>query len=954
MKLFAIFFGAYLIFNISLSFSADKNPAPLDRRDRLLKIIDEEINLIKMVKRKKANLEHRLFELYNEKTKLLKEKENRSFLKATKRGAKKSEYFAKSISHNGFVKSFAKKIIKRHPRYHRLNEIYYSLALNSRDYDKDKATKHYLYKALKITKKNSKLGHQIYVALAEYFYNKKKYVKAIKLYRVVIGNKSDNWHAKHLYNLSWCYLKIMKYRSAIKAIRVAYIKSKNGQYISVKEQVLQSIGPFYVYAGEIEKGVSFYTKNEKAPIPYLLKMIDVTTKKGKFEDVQYILAKSHAMAKASPKKTDSIQIYMKELDIYRNYQKSNLHYRSTKHLWAHHKQGHLGKNQVAEIVEKTKAYVGFLQIKLAQDVKKNSFDFKASSLTMVIGYFDFLVTFDPKNQDEYNFFQGESYFSVGKFQLAATKYVGGLKFSDKNPKAIKIKEKLINSLFAVLDEGNFNKVQKQNWQVYAYEYNLKYWPKTPRSKRIYPLLFELYFAKKGLDKSLAVISKFAKFFPGEIVAQRELTTRLIDYHIVKKDTERLAHWIKKMKAGFLSFGASKIQKTELVLGQILFQNFEGMQSTGKLIPAIKGYISLYKNPIYPDSIKQKTSFNTALLLLKISHTSKSAKWMVKTLGHRTEDNLVKNAPRFIEISKLYASLLDYKSAKYLASKFLLKTCSKGYSQKQDLFYVSSYQSINKSDLDSFKKDMSFFRKCGLTSKTEQAIGDLFISKIISHRDHDALEESFTQIKLSSVGKESFAGELLNWYWDIYFTSGKNQVKNNLRKLLNKHDQKYQYLSKFNKIWKKYQKTHLPPAIELQNFDERLFNKTLTSALSSLQKSSAEITSLSKYSDKNVILGMDHLTSNIYHNYSTYLKNIKFIFSDKGFEKSFYGQVAGVAAKLNKKAREFKRHGSTLIVKHQSLSSFNRFFIETPLSGIPTFQIPNQNLETISYSKRGAK
>ena len=51
------------------------------------------------------------------------------------------------------------------------------------------------------------------MSLAEHHYNNKDYKKAVKFYTPVIENQKDDWHTKHLFNLSWCYIKLKNYEN---------------------------------------------------------------------------------------------------------------------------------------------------------------------------------------------------------------------------------------------------------------------------------------------------------------------------------------------------------------------------------------------------------------------------------------------------------------------------------------------------------------------------------------------------------------------------------------------------------------------------------------------------------------------------------------------------------------------------------------------------------------------
>jgi len=98
------------------------------------------------------------------------------------------------------------------------------------------------------------------IALAENYYNNKNYNEAISYYEEIILNKKDEWHGKHLYNVSWCYLKNRQFQRALKLILDSFETSKDKQYISMKEQILNALPIFFVQAESTKEGITFLRK----------------------------------------------------------------------------------------------------------------------------------------------------------------------------------------------------------------------------------------------------------------------------------------------------------------------------------------------------------------------------------------------------------------------------------------------------------------------------------------------------------------------------------------------------------------------------------------------------------------------------------------------------------------------------------------------------------------------
>ena len=192
--------------------AADTDPTALskdsaDKWSKLMNLINKEIQTIKNNKYSGPELKHRLFELYSEKIKLIKEKENLTLLKADPKkvaSAGKESYFKFSREQYMTAQKYALSLIAQYPQYDRISEIYYALAINSRDYGTSQETEQFLKLSIKTSKAESKTMYNAKTALAEYYYNNKRYNEAVSYYVDVLKNNNDEWYGKHLYNASWC------------------------------------------------------------------------------------------------------------------------------------------------------------------------------------------------------------------------------------------------------------------------------------------------------------------------------------------------------------------------------------------------------------------------------------------------------------------------------------------------------------------------------------------------------------------------------------------------------------------------------------------------------------------------------------------------------------------------------------------------------------------------------
>ena len=174
------------------------------RWNRIHKLIQDEINTIKKARSKSVKLQYRLFELMSEKVKLYKEKENKEFMaKKMKYGKKikRQDIFKKTVSLYKEANAYGLGLLRKYPKTSYKAAIYYTLALNSRDFAYDNKELSYLRNAIKYSKGQRNVNYLARTSLAEYYYNKKNWKAAIYQYEIVLNNKDDEWYTKNLLNL---------------------------------------------------------------------------------------------------------------------------------------------------------------------------------------------------------------------------------------------------------------------------------------------------------------------------------------------------------------------------------------------------------------------------------------------------------------------------------------------------------------------------------------------------------------------------------------------------------------------------------------------------------------------------------------------------------------------------------------------------------------------------------
>ncbi|MCK5072566.1 MAG: hypothetical protein KAQ98_04010 [Bacteriovoracaceae bacterium] len=757
------------------------------RWNELYKLVTGEIKTIMGVKNRKSRLQYRLFELYSEKLKLVREKENRIFLKASpvkvqKRG--KKSYFKKTVKLYKKTGKLGLSIIKTWPKTRYKADIHYSLALNSRDYGLDNKTEKHLHLALRYAKNNAMIIHNTRVALAEFHYNGKRWKKALRFYGEILKTPKDEWHSKHLYNSAWCHYQTRNFRPAIRNMHRAFSFSRNKNYININDQILDFIGLFHVDGKDIKPGVEFYVKNTKDPGPYLIKMADKTAKNGQFDDTYHILDRALKESRSRKLRDTETSIRLKQIEVYRKYKKKSLHYETSVILSQMHKHSPIKKEHLQEAITIIKDYAGYLQMRLTKNAKKRVTEFKEKNLKRILEYFDILCVLDETNTDQYHYYQAETLYAVGKFPMAASYYKKAFVFTKKhdsrdssNDKK-KIKRKILDSLLATLAEGKISTAQTISYSEFTYTNYIKTWPRDKTSQKIYGRLFNLYKEKKkDLKNAVSTMFLYNKNYPEKIEEQKAMLTSIMDEHIKTKNTIKLSSWINKLNDGLFSFDKKYIDKATIILGQLLFEKIRKTEKTGKSKEAAKQYETIYDDDLYPRKIKAEAAFMASISRLDTGNVSESFSWLVKSFKHFTKKELFDLRSKILIISSQYYLYQDFKRASVASKMFISKFCKKEFKEKDDFIKnVIQTEFIN----GNYKRAILYFEKlerCNPTQKLISKTRKYILNRLVMTNNYEYFFHFYGKYKSDRSLTDIFYKAMLQFYWSA--------EKNNNTKLMKK-------------------------------------------------------------------------------------------------------------------------------------------------------------------------
>ena len=892
----------------------------VDRWAYLMKLIDEEEKTINMVKKKSEHLEYRLFELYTERIKLYKEKENKAFIESSTKGKKisRNKAFRKTLYHYDITKKFGFKILKKYPRTRYKAEIWYTLALNSRDYAYDKKQLRYLKNALRFTPKGSVTWYLATVSLAEYYYNEKKYKSAVATYEKVIFNKEDEWYTKNLYNYGWCLLKTHKFGAAINRLEEGYTLSFDKKYIDFREQIMQSLVSFYVIGKEIQRGIKFIMENDKNPFDALYKFAGKTSAKGFYPETEQIIELAEDNFDSKKKVEQLADLRLFQFDFYKNFNKEDKLFKVSKDL----SEIALNDYQREETIRKFSDKVRTEQIIIKKDFDKHAQSYDVKRLNSIKSYFKFLATVDKTNLALYEFYTAETLYSVQEYKESLVVYKSALENQLKTPAKEDIKRKAIDGLFSSIDFAELSKKEEKVELEYAYSKYLSIWPKDKKAQQIYPKLFALYLSDARHNDIHQSLVSYNKNFPDDLSKQQDLYRTHLDLLIKNKNTLLLSSKIKEMQTGFMKFTQGEVKKTEVILANLLFNNFQDLRSKGDDKDALAGYQEVFFNRNYPQSIKAEAGFNVGLIYTDLYDTAKSIKWFKKSLPLFNRKEQLKKRVYLEKMSQRSALLQDFLNAAHIQRLVMDNFCSMKEENKRNFEQAIEFDLAN----DYITKVLytyDEYQNCTEPSKAVQ-------TKIIKHLFEFKHESEFLSF-IDKKGMLSAHQELISYYlerkfWQ-YFEKDRSKEVTYKNYLLKTDKAKYTALFKQIKSYHQLKKDVMAfsknPLKMDKVFDGEKFNQKLNTRIKEIRPVIDLSKGLLKFGNANLTLLSYNEIIRLLDNFSQEIKSYTPQGLDPSYPKDFVPmfkkQMQQLAANFEKEKIEYRKSAHDFSEKYNILT-----------------------------------
>lgn len=857
------------------------------------RLIEQEMKVLNSATNKGPDLLYRMLELRSEKLKLIHQKNNHEFLNNKNPALKKHHFFSETNNYYADTKKFADTILKLFPNTNLKPHIYFAMAINSRDYGQDKLTEKYLKYVISHKLSDKNLKHHAQTALADHYYNEKKYPASIALYEQVIKNDKDTWLTKHLYNLSWCYLKNRNFPKAIEKIKYSYELTKDPRYVNIKEQLLESIGSFYVYADKTMEGLEFYLSSEVDNVTYLISMAKKASSKGSRSDSLKVLNAAQKQVNTFALHKHQESLYHAFLDHFKHYNDLDSHKVYARKIVEYYTKNPKATTELKDdAVEKLRGIAGILQIKLARDVKKTKVDYNKKELDLLLAYFDDLIQIDPNKEAEYLYFQGESFYSVKKYHPAAVSYEKAalVAIAKKDDEYLK---KILNSLLALTGLEVIEKKSNIKFLRFSYENYLKYWPVDPKSEKIYPLLYNLYIDAKESDNALSIIKNFNTHYPQHLKDQQEMMIEALDMFVEQKDTIRLANLVKDFKEGYLSLSRDVIEQTEINLGNVLFSHYQSISKSGQKVEATKGFVDVYNNSLYPVKVKSQAAFYAALSYFELTDVDNGVKWLDTSLPLFTTSEYDKKRSDVVPLIERLYRFQRFDLAEKYSEKMLQKDCLYNDNIQDRYFEILSLMTLAQNKIEKAFSIQEAYAHC-LAAKYQriEAHDRLLYNKIVKNKDLKSLNR-FIATSLYHDLNENYPLVLNSWYW--HYPEMQKEIMGIYKKLDTAQTKAWvSEIDKLTEAKKKSSEILVDNFWKEAQFDMEKFNKSLENYLLSLQAYRNEYAHLMEASQLDISLEATSLFSNIYLHVGKLIKNL----NPQGMEPELFKSFSAAMDKMS--------------------------------------------------------
>jgi len=459
----------------------------------------------------------------------------------------------------------------------------------------------------------------------------------------------------------------------------------------------------------------------------------------------------------------------------------------------------------------------------------------------------------------------------------------------------------------------------QKYLVPTYANYLIIFPKAEKSQLIYRNIFQEFMKRKAIENAKKYLNRYHKSYPSDLNFQRGMATSIIESHVKNKRSIKLANWIKSLRKGYLKFPIETIEKSELILGQILFEDYQKLVANGKKGLAIHGYKSLFENPIYPKKIKAKSAYNASQLSLDIGNVEDSYYWITKALPLFEEKEILPLSSSIESMVIEYSERLDFKVAAKLSEHALDFFCHNDKIEKNTYFHFASVLNFIEGRKKKSMANIANASKCRISQKQQEKTEKQLIELGSLSENHRFFFKMYKFFHKESKHQSEIQKVLFQIYKFHGGAKGDKFARLSKKFILRdaKNTDFTNYIKGYfetEKFVEKYDQYQIADFVQEEVFDEKLYNSWLEKRIADITKITDEGIKLSSSGHGDLRVSIFKVLNLAYNNLSKKISQITPIGKKSDYISAFKENMQSIQSGLKDKAFEY-----TSIAKRQIAS-----------------------------------
>ncbi len=903
------------------------------RRDKIIGIIEEELREVTRLSKQREDrdpeLLMRVAELHMERARLQREAEHERFLALTaeqRRSADEKAYYAQSNRSFQAANQWAEAVVKRFPQHRDIADVYYVLAFNHRELKDYRSSQHYLTLATQKARKDTPTYHKSQLALAETYYNKQEYAKAIPLYESALSKLNATWWTKDAFNLAWCHYRVKNYDRAIALMKEIHKRSGDNRYINMRYFVERDLGVFFVDARRPDEAIAWYKGQGIDFSSHMLKIAKVYIAQGKFTQAEDMLGVAEQVAKTPDAKAE---LWLTQLDLFDKYGKVARHYAAASSLVPMGESGKLDGDQAKRLEYHVSKKAAELQKSAASDLYKNVPAERRQRAQRANDYFALLARLKPGKAAEPAFYQAETSYAIGDYAAALSGYMKAHQAAEKEGNS-KMRQQAMEGLLAALAQPSLPTAAAAPYYVPVYEAFLKNESNTARAQTVRKKLYKVHMQSNNVEAAEKVLADYAKKHPEDFKSQEAMLAGIMDEYRKKKDYARIKGFVAQINAGTYKVSQKYADALRQMMTKIQIEDAQKSLDKGDKSTALTAYLRIYKNPESTPRAKANAAYNLAALYYEAGDAAQSYSWAVVALQEMDAGEVRQFADSFLAISTNLFLRQRFQQSADLGMRAVAKLCQQGVSSKNTAFKNAAFLWLAEGKIEKAEETLSLGVRCGVDTAPLNEVRLELAKEYSRDKRWESLEAVVNPVlsspshapaalvhlaKLADIHRE-MGDEAKSTQWDRRFQEIHQSAKaRNAEIPVEALDIVAQ------RLLARLEAKRAPLARPLE-FPEQKFNQAVKAKLTLLDSLTGDVQEVQKTGSGRGIVRAYGLLVSAYEDFASELKAFTPEGKSPEYLSSFRKAMEGVWAPILQTAKKRRQEAWKLVREHQILSPDN--------------------------------